>query len=345
MNMEHRILERAGLVLLAAGLVWMVSDLLFERLLSLTGIAVIAAAVLLMRGGLRTASFIRWMAVFGLFVKVGLLVAALAIVPLDLTMAGFRLTPGKRIATFGIFMVQAFVLGWLAKSLGAPAVLAARAAAGRPRRSMLVPAVAGLVLAMASGVVLVALSRGAAGIRARKVAEEQLGPGYRYALTSIRMNWWPWGGRSTKGVVTAWNEAAIREVPVTLSEPADGRDRIGTDRAPDPDLEITVTFDSGDQEVKVVPGRLTFLRAFGRAPNQVAVGGFCERKGVEEYELDVSVRELDGHGGGEENVHLGTARLRPGETFTVAKATSDALGQTRVREVGVSIRERERGPR
>lgn len=220
--MDREILKRAGLKLLAAGLVWMVSDLLVERFLSLTGIAVIAAAVLLMRGSLRTASFIRWMAVFVLFVKVGLLVAALAIVPLDLTMAGIRLTPGKMIARFGNFMVQAIVLGWLAKSLGAPAVLAARVAAGRPRRSMLVPAVAGLVLAAASGVVLVALSRGETGTRARKLAEEQLGPGYRYALTSIRMNWRPWVGRSTKGVVTAWSDTAIREVPVTLSEPADG---------------------------------------------------------------------------------------------------------------------------
>ena len=116
------ILKRTGVVLLTVGLI----DIAVMIYCIVNGISysssfnvfAVIAGIFLLRGSLRTASVVRWFAVFMFAAFVALLIAWPFIQPLGLTLTQLRLNPGASVAAI-VFM--AFVLSllfWLARELG-----------------------------------------------------------------------------------------------------------------------------------------------------------------------------------------------------------------------------------
>jgi hypothetical protein len=220
--MEHaRILKRVGGVLLAVGLLDIgVMIYCIAKGVSYSSsfnVFAVVAGVFLLRGSLRAASIVRWFAVFILAAFLALLVAWPFVQPLGLTLAQLRLNPGPSAATI-VFLV--FLLGllyWLARELGCEPVQAARARAGQKQRDMRIPAAIGVALVIAVASFLGFLLRGESATRAKSIAAQQVGPGYHFHVRSLSI---AKNNRGTfvSGVVTAWNDKDIKNVPVHWEE-------------------------------------------------------------------------------------------------------------------------------
>lgn len=222
MDTQHTtILKRVGTVLLVVGLIDIVVMIycIANRISysSSFNIFAVVASIFLLRGNLRAASLVRWFSVFMLSGFVALLIAWPFMQPISLTLTQLRLSPGTSIATFAF---TAFVLGllvWLIRELGCEAVMAARAAAGRKIRDMRIPAVTGVGLVIVMGIFMALLLGGESADRAKSIAEQQVGPGYRLHVSSLNIaknN----QGTFVSGVVTAWNDREIRNLPVHWEE-------------------------------------------------------------------------------------------------------------------------------
>ena len=106
---------------------------------------------------------------------------------------------------------------WVQRQLGRPPVLAATLAAGGKVRSMKLPAAAGVGLVALVVIVVPLMLSGESGDKAKAIAQGQLGAGYKYHVSSMRISS---SSRGTSGSarVTAWNEREVRVVPVEWSE-------------------------------------------------------------------------------------------------------------------------------
>jgi hypothetical protein len=220
--MEHtRILKRVGAVLLAVGLldIGVMIYCIANRISYSSSFNVLAvvAGIFLMRGSLRAASIVRWLSVFMLSALLAMLIAWPIVQPLALTFTQLRLNPGYSTLAILFTAVLLGLLYWLARELGREPVRAARVDAGRKQQNMRIPAGLGVALVVVGSIFLGFLLGGESAVRAKSMAAEQVGPGYRFHVSSLSIaknN----GGTFISGVVTAWNEASIRQVPVHWEE-------------------------------------------------------------------------------------------------------------------------------
>ena len=218
METDHApILKRVGGVLLAVGLI----DIAVMTYCILNNISysssfnifAVVAGIFLMRGSLRAASVVRWFAVFMLSGLVTLLIAWPFMQPVNLTLTQLRLNPG---ASFITVAFMAFVFGllfWVTKELGREPIQAARTSAGFKNRDMRVPMVVGVGLVIVMGIFMAVLLGGESADRAMSIAKQQVGSGYRFYVSSLNIaknN----KGTFGSGVVTAWNDNEIRNIPV-----------------------------------------------------------------------------------------------------------------------------------
>jgi len=215
------ILARAGKVLVGIGVVdigimvyCLTNGISYS---SSFNIFAVVAGVFLMRGSLRAASVVRWFSVFMLCAFVAMAVAWPFLQPLDLTITQARLNPASTALSCVFLVLLAGLLYWLVKTLGDPAVLAARVAAGRKARSMRIPALAGIALVVGLGALMSALLGGESAQKAAQLAEQELGSGYKFHVSSLNIAT-SREGTSVRGVVTAWNSSEVRDVPVAWVE-------------------------------------------------------------------------------------------------------------------------------
>jgi hypothetical protein len=221
-NQSYRqILKRVGRVLVAVGLIdigvmiyCIVNRISYSSSLNLFAVI---AGILMMRDSLRTASTVRWFGAFFLAAGISALIAWPAIQPVGLTLAKFRLHPGRFV---GGVAFLAFALGsfyWVIRELGSETVQMASVAAGIKHRDLRVPAACGVALVVFGGVFMNLLLSGDSATRAVSMAEKEVGPGYQLHVSSLRIS--GTGGKtSVSGVVTAWNEKEIKEIPVQWEE-------------------------------------------------------------------------------------------------------------------------------
>jgi len=215
------ILRRTGLVLVAVGLldiavmVYCIANG-FSYSSSFNVFAVIAG-IFLLRGSLRAASIVRWVAVFMLAGFLTLLVAWPFMQPIDLTLTEVRLQPLSAAVAVGVMTSVFALLLWLFRELGGTPVLEAHAAADRKVRDMRMPAAAGVGLVAALTAAMVQLLGGESASRAQAMAEQQLGSTYRYHVSSLKIAKNS-QGTFIAGVVTAWNAEEVRHVPVKWEE-------------------------------------------------------------------------------------------------------------------------------
>ncbi|WP_028101713.1 hypothetical protein [Pseudoduganella violaceinigra] len=214
MDAHIPILKRAGMVLVVLG----TCDLLALR----SGVFLLSAAagIGLLCGSLHVASMVRWIAAFGLCALGVMMLAWPLMQPVDLTLAQLKLQPRilPSLLTSATWLV---LLHWLYRTLGAPAVLAARNAAGHKPRHMGLPAASGAGLAALLCAMAALLLHGEAAERALLAAERQFGPDYRYHVAALKVSN-SGNSKQVEGLVTAWNASEIRHIPVAWQEEASG---------------------------------------------------------------------------------------------------------------------------
>jgi hypothetical protein len=215
------ILKRVGAVLLVVGLIdiavmiYCIANRISYS--SSFNIFAVAGGIFLLRGSLRAASIIRWIAVFMLAAFVAFLIAWPFMQPFALTLAQIHLNPGALIATFAFMALLLGLLVWLIRELGREPVMTARSHAGRKQRDLRIPAAGGVVSVIAMGVFMALLLGGESADRAKFLAKQQVGPDYRVHVSSLNIaknN----QGTFVSGVVTAWNDSEIRYIPVQWEE-------------------------------------------------------------------------------------------------------------------------------
>jgi hypothetical protein len=177
----------------------------------------VIAGVFLMRGSLRAASLVHWFSVFFLSTFAALAVAWPFLQPLDLTLTQARQNPASTLLSMTFMAFLCTLLYWLMKSLGHESVLKARRAEGRKQRSMWIPAVAGVGLVVALSVFVSFLLGGDSAKKAVQMAQQELGTGYKFHVSSLNISSGN-QGTSVRSVVTAWNSTEVRNVRVSWQE-------------------------------------------------------------------------------------------------------------------------------
>ena len=209
-------LKRIGWVLLVIGLVDIGVTVYciangFAYSSSLNIFAVVGGAFLV-RGSLRAALIIRWLGVFMIAAFASVLVASPLLQPLSLTLTQLRLSPLGAAQSLIAFAFIAALLWWLTRGLGALPVLAAQTAAGRKLKSVRLAVAAGVALAAVLAISVNLIQRTESATRVISLTKQQLGPGFQYHVSSL--NYQSFGGSSSvPGVVKAWNEMEVKDVP------------------------------------------------------------------------------------------------------------------------------------
>jgi hypothetical protein len=216
------LLRRVGAVLLAVGLILLAA--LGGGLLPGAaytgglGLGAVAAGVLVGRGSLRTALWLRWCAALWLAAGLSLLFFLPLMQPFSLTFAQLRLGQGPSPLWLAGAVLGVGLMAWLVWQLGRAPIQAAWGPAGLAPRDLRIPSAAGVGLVLALGVFVVAMRVGAPAQQARALAEQAVGDGYRFHIVRLRREPVATGTRVT-AVVTAWNESEIRRIPVQWEQP------------------------------------------------------------------------------------------------------------------------------
>jgi len=210
------ILMRVGLVLVVIGLIdvgVMVYSIVNRQSYSSSfNIFAVIAGIFLMRGGLRTAGLVRWFSVFMLVGFLALAVVAPFLQPLDLSLTELRLNPGSFLIGVILYFFVLGLLYWVARQLGLEPVQVAIAKAGVKRRDVRYAIAAGVGLVMLLAIAIPLISSGESAKRATQIAQQEVGTGYQFHVSSIRIS--SVGSRTNaSGVVTAWNHQEVRSVP------------------------------------------------------------------------------------------------------------------------------------
>ena len=138
--------------------------------------------------------------------------------PLDLSLTELRLSPGRYVGDLILYIFLLTLLFWIVRQLGLEPVQAAIAKAGIKRRNMRIPVAAGVGLAVLIAVTVPLITNGESAERAKAIAKQQVGPGYQFHVSSIRIS--TSGHRSSaSGVVTAWNQEEVRSIPFSWEDP------------------------------------------------------------------------------------------------------------------------------
>jgi hypothetical protein len=211
------ILWRVGLALVVVGCVDIASMVycIVHRMSyrsSLNLFAVIAG-ILLMRGSLRTATAVRWFGMFFFSAGVAMLLLWETLQPVSLTLTEFRLAPARFTGLAALMLSLLAFFYWGIRELGRNEVQLASLAARVRSRNMRFPAVLGVALVVALIVTLNVFINGETGHRMEMMAEKQVGSGYKFHVTSLSVSN-PGPNESVSGVVTAWNDSEIRDIPI-----------------------------------------------------------------------------------------------------------------------------------
>jgi hypothetical protein len=239
------VLARAAVVMMAVALLligYLVFRLagiashagLFKVILVLGTFLVIAIAGLtlllvlpLLRGSLRAAPVIAWLAAaslvsgIGIWMALPLLLPQIFLPPPELLLTEFRLNPAEatiqQLSARGPAVFELWVCFWIYRQLRTPSVREARAAIGRTTRPPNVAFVLGAGLVVLFAVVMRLTFTGDVIDKAVQLAQAQLGKGYKYHVSAIHSES-NWQTRRVSAVVTAYNPHEIRAVPVEWQE-------------------------------------------------------------------------------------------------------------------------------
>lgn len=215
------ILKRAGLLLLAVGIL----DILYmiysfsqgQSYSSSLNIFAVIAGLFLLRGSLKAAGIVSWIALFAATATAGTALGVLFLTPLDLTVTQMKLAPGTFAMRAAVFALTLAIALWIARTLLRSEVIAARRKAGMKIRKPYVPAIVGIVASVGMAVALGFTLNGETAAKARTAVAVQLGDDYRYhvsAISTVEDS----EGKTVYAEIVAWNKELIRIVPVRWEE-------------------------------------------------------------------------------------------------------------------------------
>jgi hypothetical protein len=217
----RKILNRVGAALVLIGLVdfgWMIYCIIHKISYSSSlNLFAIAAGILLMRGSLRTASYVRWLSVFFVSGFGAALLAWPAIQPLDLTLTELRLNTGPAVVGVCATLLVVAAFYWVGRQLGDEQIRKATQAAGVTRRDVRWAAASGICLVICLTIAMHFILGGEIAQRMMSIAEKEVGPGYKLHVKSVGFSQHG-GEKSVAGVVIAWNDREVRQIPVHWDE-------------------------------------------------------------------------------------------------------------------------------
>ncbi|MGY0638955.1 MAG: hypothetical protein ACW7DW_18655 [Paraglaciecola chathamensis] len=169
----------------------------------------VVAGIFLMRGGIKTARAVRWFSAFLVVAFIGLLLATPFTTPFGLLLTQLKLNALSIVGSFGFGLVVIAVLIWVHLQLSTPESLSLLAQSGyktgKPKSAYIT---GGVLLVLAVGL-SAGLLNGESAQKAKALAQEQLGPGFQYHVSSMSTS-----GNSGHASVTAYTDKEIRSVQV-----------------------------------------------------------------------------------------------------------------------------------
>jgi hypothetical protein len=219
---EHlHILKRVGKVLITVGvldigvMIYCIANGISHS--SSLNIFAVIAGFFLIRGSLRAAAVVAWLAALFVVVVAGIPFASLLVQPLELSYLQFRLDPGVFTLTAIMWLFSLGLFYWVITELRSKPILSAQEKAGKRAVSLPVPLTLGVLLLVILAVTVPMGLNSESGRLALAKAKEQLGPDYKYVVSSIHVIT-SQQGKSVTATVTAYNNHEIRTVPVKWSE-------------------------------------------------------------------------------------------------------------------------------
>ena len=223
------ILRRVGIALIAVGLIdigymlYCIANHIND--LSILGIILLIFGIFLIRGNLRLAGVVTFISAVSATSMVGLLLIFVPFLePLDLFITQFRLAPWETIGGLAIFLAKSFFLIWIYRQLRSPAVVDARIAAGRSGWPPIVAFIVGAIGVAVLGIAMQSMLHGEHASKAIEIVKSQVGPGYKFHVSSLtiqRSGQTGTTGKSTQLVwanVVAYKPDEILSVPVEFSQ-------------------------------------------------------------------------------------------------------------------------------
>ena len=209
-----RVLKKVGWALIVVGLAdiaYMVYCIVNEQAYSSSfNIFAVIAGALLVRQSLYAARVVAWFAAFLLAAFVGVALLFPLSSPLGLLAAHLRLETFAVVAGLAFAGAAIAFVFWVYRSLTSEVVLQAQRSAGLTPRNAKLPFVIGAALAIGLFGVTLVMTSGELAKKAMAIAQQELGPGFKYHVTAISYSGSKGGAR-----VTAYNEDEIREISVT----------------------------------------------------------------------------------------------------------------------------------
>ena len=190
-------------------LVWYTGRINF----SINMVVIFGAASLLLQNSLRTAVFVRWMAVFLAVTALGALLHSWWRPPLGLIKAQWMFNAQEVRADLYTTLFNVIVCLWVARELSQHSLMEVLSRQWRRSLDLRIAAGAGVVAAMASALALHLALNSSEQAKAHELALAQLPAGYQVHMAHIKRL--KGQGQSTvSAVVWAWTESDLKRVQV-----------------------------------------------------------------------------------------------------------------------------------
>ncbi|PSB55576.1 hypothetical protein [Chamaesiphon polymorphus] len=179
------------------------------------GILIVVAGVYLIRGSLRTANIVRWVAAFWIAIGIGSILMRSCSTPFDLLMLEFRLDPNGFVMWYLSKIIETAVAYWIYRQLSAEPVMSASLNSGHhvsiPKQAFFL----GAALTVLMPILLYITGDGVLGRKAVNLARAKYGQGYKYHLTALNRSR-KMSGETISAKIAAYNDREIKNVRVEL---------------------------------------------------------------------------------------------------------------------------------
>lgn len=211
---EHLpILRRVGIVLIIVGLVdiaWMVWCITHDRSYSSSfNIFAVIAGILLLRGGLKTAKYTRYFALFIFAALIGLDLVMPFMFPFGYWLAVFHQAPGTFFLDMMFSIIVTVFVFWVQRSLGQASITEAQIAAGISPATVKKPILIGALLPIVLCGSLILSFRGETAAKVIAHAKAEHGESYHYVIKNLR---WSSNASGTRvsAIVEGYNSTELK---------------------------------------------------------------------------------------------------------------------------------------
>ena len=220
------ILKRVGIFLIVVGVVdslmffytWK-NNIIYS---SNFNIFAIVAGIFLLRGNLRATSLVQWFSAFVLACQLTVVATWPFLQPISLILAYLRFETmfSLSFAILYVFIVGSYI--WVYRQLASSPVQAARAAAGRKKRSMKIPTYLGIFgVSFVILLTTILLRNNPLVTTAQRLAAEQVKGDYQLQAKSFDIKPVDQNNNLITATVTAWNDREMKNIIVKWQAPAE----------------------------------------------------------------------------------------------------------------------------